>query len=369
MSIEFHNSFITYCHTIEDHRQPIKRTYPLDEILFLGLCATLAGCEGWNDIHFFGENNIDFLKEYLPYKEGIASVSTIFRVLSTLSNDGFKSFFLSWFNGFNTSEYISIDGKVVKGSKRDGKSALHILHACDSASGVIIGYKEVGSKTNEIPVAPDLIKELDIEGKTVTLDAMGCQKSTCEAILSQGGDYTINLKGNQGNLHDDVKLLFDEKEHLLIDTATEIEKGHGRIEERTIYATEDISYLVEKYNWPGIKSIIMCKNRRLDKKSKEETLYYISSHKADAINLQKCIRSHWSVESMHWILDVTFNEDAIPISADNGAENLAFLRRVALNLLKIYQKTLTKNVSIRRLKMTCLAKPESIKDVLKANNN
>lgn len=369
MSQDIYTEFINYTRTINDPRQPIKRTYPLDEILFLGLCSTLSGCEGWDEMSFFGEEHIDFLRNYLPYENGIPSTSTIFRVISMLPCDDFEEFFTSWFNNFKCSGHISIDGKAIRGSKKGGKSPVHILHACDSQSGILLGYKTVSDKTNEIPVAAQLIEELNINDCTVTLDAMGCQRNTCSTIVNNGGNYVINLKGNQGNLHSDIKLLFDEKEYLDIKTSSSVDKGHGRIEERKIYATEDVGYLIEQHKWPHLKTVIMCEYSRIDKKTKPEILYYITSHEANTKMLQDAIRSHWKVESSHWILDVTFNEDKSAISADNAAENMAFIRRVALNMIKIYQKNLEKNMSVKRIQKKCLVRPDTIKSILSAKIN
>ncbi len=368
MSEEFYSQFIFYCRNIEDYRQPVKRTYPLEEIIFLVFCATLSGCDGWDEMVFYGNNNIDFLKKYLPYEHGIPSSSTILRVISTLSPQGFEKQFREWFMRYNQAKQISIDGKVLKASKTAQESALHLLHACDSSKGLILGYKKVAGKTNEVKVLPELLEDLNIEDRTVTIDAMGCQREVCKKIIEKGGNYVISLKGNQGTLHSDIKLLFSDKDELNISTHQTVEKGHGRIEIREMWATEELDCLIEQHNWPGLKTAIMCKYQRLDKKTKPEILYYISSHKAQAKNLLEIVRSHWKVESMHWILDVSFSEDKIAISVDNAAENLACIRRVALNLIKAFQQnTANSKLSIKRIRKLCLMKPHTISDILKLN--
>ena len=364
MKQEFCKEFISYCQTIRDFRQPVKKTYPLEEIIFLVFCATLAECDGWDEMVFFGEENVEFLRQYLPYEHGIPSPSTMLRVISTLSPEGFEKHFQSWFMQLNDSKHIAIDGKTIRGSKKNKKSAVHLIHACDSKTGIALGYKKVNDKSNEIPSVPELIKDLDIQDRIITLDAMGCQRATCETIINNGGDYVIGLKGNQGTLYSDIKLLFDEKEELIISSNTSIDKGHGRIEERTVYATEEMGALLDQHKWPGLKTAIMCKYHRVDKKSQDEVLYFISSTAANAEKLLDIIRSHWSVESTHWILDVTFNEDKIAIAVDNAAENLAFIRRVALNMIKLYQSTLDKKTSIKRIRKMCLMKTNTISDIL-----
>jgi predicted transposase YbfD/YdcC len=366
MSEKLYREFINYSRQIEDPRQPIKLTYPLDEILFLVLCGTISGCEGWDEISFFGEEHIKFLRGYLKYESGIPSSTTILRVLSMIKSDIFEEFFGEWFCKFNSGNIISIDGKTIRGSKRGGKKALHILHALDAESAVLLGYKHVDGKTNEIPVSKEMIEELDINGKIITLDAMGAQREICESIISNGGDYVIGLKGNQGNLHEDVKFLFKERAEIQISEKYDIDKCHGRIEERTLYATEDLGYLLEEHKWPGLRSLVMCEYKHKDgkKKVQKEKLYYISSLEASVESLAKCIRSHWSVESFHWILDVTFKEDKISISVDNAASNLSSIRRMAANMLKIYQKHTDSPSSIKRLQKTCFLRPTLIKDIL-----
>ena len=247
MSKKLYKEFISYVRTINDERQPVKLTYPLDEILFLTLCGSLSGCEGWEEIAFFGEEHIKFLKKYLPYKDGIPKPITIFRVMSMIPIDVFEDIFRLWFAKFNKGGILSIDGKTIRGSRKGGKEALHVLHAYDTENGILLGYKNVDSKTNEIPVIPEILKELDVNGKIITLDAMGAQRQICQEITDQGGDYVIGLKGNQGNLYEDTKLLFSEKEELEISESYDVDKAHGRIEERKIYATEDIGYLIEEH--------------------------------------------------------------------------------------------------------------------------
>ena len=365
MSEKIYSEFVNYCRQINDPRQEIKRIYPLEEVLFLVLCSTLSGCYGWDEISFFGEQNIDFLEEYLPFEHGIPSSSTIFRVVSLFPNSEFEEFFTSWFNKFNDSKNISIDGKTIKGSKKGREKPIHMLHACDSDTGVLIGSSQVDTKTNEIRIIPKLLEKLDINDCTITLDAMGCQRDICNQIVENGGDYVIGLKGNQGTLYDDVKLLFDEKECLNITTNQHLSKGHGRIEDRRIYATEDIEYINEQHKWPHLKTIIKTEYQRVDKEnSQTETLYYISSREADPKKLQDAIRSHWKIEAAHWILDVTFNEDKSAISIDKAAENMAIMRRIALNLIKIYQTSLNKKLSVKRIQKMCLIKPNNIKTIL-----
>jgi len=372
-----HVDFIEYCRGISDNRQPVKLTYPIDEVLFLGLCSVMSGLEGWEDMSFFGNNHIDFLQEYLPYEDGIPSRSTISRVFSIISPEIFEAFFLDWFDKLlgrylPDGATIAIDGKTVCGSKSADKRALHMLHACVVESGLLLGYKTTDSKSNEITAIPALLEKLDIRGCVITLDAMGCQRDICTKIKEGGGDYVIGLKGNQGTLNNDVRLLLEDLQSLEIDNNICVDAGHGRVETRNVTTTAVGECLQKIHKWPGLKSIAMVKtsryNKTLKKYDKDETRYYISSLPSDAAKLQYCIRKHWMVEVAHWMLDVSFNEDNIHNVLENAAENLAFMRRLALNMMKIYQKSLKKTISIKRLQKMCLIKPKTIGEIMNVKN-
>jgi predicted transposase YbfD/YdcC len=377
LSPSLHIDFIEYCQGIEYIRQPVKLTYPLDEVLFLGLCGVISGCEGWEEISFFGDNHIKFLREYLPYQENIPSSSTIARVFSIISPAIFEDFFTNWFGKFLGASLpegtvISIDGKTVCGSKSASNRALHMLHACVAESGLLLGYKTTDSKSNEITAIPDLLESLDINGCIVTLDAMGCQRNICAKIKENGGDYVIGLKGNQGALNEDVRLLLKDFQTLEANSNVSVDAGHGRVETRKVTAVSAGDYLQETHKWPGLVTIAMVKTSRYNKTSKkyddDETRYYISSLPPDAAKLQYSIRKHWMVEAVHWALDVSFNEDKIHIVMDNAAENLAFMRKMAFNMMKMHQKSLKKTISINRLQKMCLMKPKNIREILTLEN-
>ena len=369
--------FIEYCRGIEDPRQPVKRTYPLEEVLFLGMCGVMSGCEGWDELSFFGESQLTFLQEYLPYRSGIPSPCTISRVFGAISPSIFETFFTDWFGRLLTSSLsedtvIAIDGKTVCGSGGVHNRALHMLHACVAQTGLILGYKTTDKKSNEITAIPELLECLDIRGCVVTLDAMGCQRNICEKILEDEGDYVIGLKGNQGNLNEDVRLLLQDCQLLETDISTSYDAGHGRVETRKVTAIAAGEYLSNTHQWPGLQSVAMVQSSRYNKTQQkydaEETRYYISSLPPRVVKLQSCIRNHWSVESAHRALDVSFNEDNIHIVMDNAAENLAFLRRLALNLMKAHQKNLKKTISINRMQKMCLMNPKYMREIFSINN-
>ena len=206
-----------------------------------------------------------------------------------------------------------------------------------------MGQVKTEEKSNEITAIPELLKILELSGAIVTIDAMGCQKDICKEIIDQGGDYVISLKGNQGNLHKEVEdyfvwgraIKFKEVEHSYAET---LEKDHGRIEERRCWSVDDIEWMEEVEKWKGLKSICAVELESEDLttgKRSVETRYFISSLESNAQELLKAVRGHWGVEnSLHWNLDISFREDECRIRKENGAENFATLRRIALNLLK-----------------------------------
>jgi predicted transposase YbfD/YdcC len=233
-----------------------------------------------------------------------------------------------------SSEIIDIDGKTIRNS--GSSNPLHIVSAWCKENQLVLSQEKVSDKSNEITAIPKLLKLLDLENKIITIDAMGAQREICHQIISQGGDYVICLKGNQGNLYEDAKTFLEDKaNHQYINEDND--KGHGRIEQRLAIATDDIEWLQAIYDWPGLKSIGVVKSHTIKIKNNKESRdvrYYISSLPANAGRLNAIARSHWSIENqLHWRLDVVFNEDKACIRNDNATENIDILRKWALNLL------------------------------------
>jgi len=244
-------------------------------------------------------------------------------------------------------DIIPIDGKTVRGSHDNGReqSPIHMVSAWSDSNSMILGQEKVSSKSNEITAIPNLLALLDIKDCVVTIDAMGTQKEIAQQICIQGGDYILALKGNQGNLLEDTEIFFQDAinsefwdiEH---DYDKDVDYGHGRIEIRECWAFRPKSY---KKNfrtldeWKNLETIVMVKATRETKNSTTTELrYYISSCACDAQYLNNAIRKHWGIESMHWILDVTFREDQSRIRKGDAPENMAILRHLALNILKQY---------------------------------
>jgi predicted transposase YbfD/YdcC len=352
--------FFSHFSILPDPRVDHTKKHLLLDILFIAICTVICGGETFTDMSEFGKAKSEWLGKYLELPYGIPSHDTFRAVLSRLDPAAFSECFMRWTSAIHEAtrgEVIALDGKTIRHSfdKFTGQEALHLVSAWASESGLALGQVKVDSKSNEITAIPKLLKLLDIKGCIVTMDAMGCQKEIAKQIINSGGNYLFCLKGNQESLHDDVKYFFDEAfesdfeevEHRYFES---IEKEHGRIETRKCWMVEDVAirWLGDTgYDWPGIRSIgAIQAQRKIGENISIETRYFISSIAGSAKSFARAARSHWGIEnSLHWVLDVTLNEDASRIRRDNAPENLAVLRKIALNLAK--RETSTK-ISIRR---------------------
>lgn len=346
--------------TLDDPRVDRTKLYPLIEIVFLIISATISGCEGWKSIRDFGIMKLDWLKQYLPYENGIPVDDTIARVMRKLNTKQFEDCFISWMQGVakaTEGDVIAIDGKTLRHSydTASDKSAIHMVSAWSSANGVVLGQEKTAEKSNEITAIPELLNSLAIKGCIVSIDAMGCQKEIAKQIVTKRADYLLALKGNQGTLHDDVKTFFstakeNQFKNIEFDFHEEHDAGHGRTETRRAYAID-----VKKYKkqfqtvaeWKKLTSIVMVESVREGSNFKtEDTRYYISSCQPSAKSLLDASRKHWAVEnSLHWTLDVTFREDESRIRKDASPENCAIFRHIALNIIR---KDTSTDASIKR---------------------
>jgi len=336
-------NFLDHIKVVEDHRVPGMTTYPLDEVLLTVLVGLLCRMEDFDEIAMFGEEQLAWLRCFLPFRNGIAPAQTLRRVLRALDPKALERAFSSWVASLqvNVSGVVAIDGKTLRGTKRDksGAGALHLVSAYAHEAGLVLAARAVEAKSNEIVAIPELLDMLAIEGAIVTIDAIGTQKAIAAKIIGSGADYVLALKENQGGLHADVVDFFADP--VLAATGSEYrqtEVGHGRIEERTVRAA-DAAWLAARHpEWVGLRSIAAITLKRTDKKTgaaSTETRLYISSLPPDPERILTASRSHWSIENnLHWQLDVTFREDECRTRKDHSAINLAMMRHAALNLLK-----------------------------------
>ena len=258
-------------------------------------------------------------------------------------------------------QLVAIDGKSVRGSHDGALGPIHLVSAWHSGAGLVLGQVKTAAKSNEITAIPDLLDALDVQGATITIDAMGCQRAIAEKIIDKGADYLIAVKNNQPTLAQVVESLFagvdDGVRDGRLQHDTTIDKGHGRLEMRQCVVAHDVSALAEqRRHWPGLRSAVMIKSTReaLSGTNKGERTtewrYYISSLQAEAVAFNAKVRAHWGIEnSCHWVLDMSFNEDDCRIRCGDGAQNFAILRRIALNLVKL-EKSDKSSVRLKRLR-------------------
>ena len=334
---------------IEDVRQARKVRHKLKDILVIVLFATLANADDWVEMELFAKEYQDFLRKYIELRNGIPSHDTLNRVMGMLSPEVLQQLYSKWQELLNRDEgealkkIICIDGKTMRSNKRKEGKPSHIVSAWSREDGFCLGQKAVEEKSNEITAIPKLLEQIQIKGQIVTIDAMGTQKEIAEKIRKKRADYVLAVKGNQGTLQEDLKLYFgDESIQKEIrenkSYSCTKEKAHGQLEKREYYQTDDIQWLSGKKDWKGIKSIGMEKKTIEDEKGvREEYRYFISSLKLEEETFRRAVRGHWSVESMHWHLDVTFREDANRTLDKQAAQNLNIIRKWSLSLLKMME--------------------------------
>lgn len=338
---------------LSDPRVARTKKHLLSDILFIAICTIACDGEGFTDMEVFGRAKEEWLRKYLELPGGIPSHDTFGRVFSIIDPEAFTECFVNWTQAIHTAtagEVVALDGKTVRHSfdTATGKSALHLVSAWASENGLALGQVKVDDKSNEITAIPKLLEMIDVKGRIITTDAMGCQKDIVKRIIDKNGDYVLCLKGNQESLHDEVKFFFEEcraadfkdVDHSYFDS---VEKDHGRIEIRRCWVVEDdaIRWLERQDQWPGLKSIAAIEGkRRIGNKTTIETRYFISSLAGRASKVMSAAREHWAIEnSLHHVLDVTFNEDASRIRRDNAPENLTILRKIVINLVKKQKNT------------------------------
>lgn len=339
----------------------IDRTkkHNLTDILFIAVCTVICRGEGFTDMEDFATDREDWLRKYIELPGGIPSHDTFRRVFSVIDPDAFQACFMRWSESLHDAtkgEVIALDGKTIRHSfdTASGQPALHMISAWASENGLALGHVKVDDKSNEITALPKLLKMLSIKGRTITMDAIGCQKELAKQIVDKGADYVLCVKGNQVSLHEDVTWFFAEcddfkdVEHTYYES---VEKDHGRIEVRKCWAVEgEAKWLGFGEEWAGLRSIAALRAERIIAGRKSvETRYYISSLPGDAKKIALAAREHWAVEnSLHWVLDVTMNEDMSRVRKDNAPENLATLRRTAINMVKKDKMPMKGRPSIRR---------------------
>ena len=343
-NISTSTNIIEHFSSLKDPRIERKRLHDLIDIIVLVICAIVSGAEGWESIEEFAKEKEDWLRKFIPLKNGIPSHDCIAYVISRLSVKGFQKCFMSWAQaiaGVMGEQVIAIDGKTSRGSKdrKNNRNPLHMVSAWATDSRLVLGQEVTAEKSNEITAIPELLELLELKGCIVTIDAMGCQRKITEQIIDKGSDYSIGLKGNQGLLHDAVVDFFNTAEkseynHVKHDFIEEVNKGHGRLEIRRYWITEDLSTLPDVDKWKGLSSIGMVERTCfIGNEETTERRYFINSFDANAEIFAKAVREHWGVENrLHWRLDVVFREDESRIRKGNAPAIMTTIRHLCMGL-------------------------------------
>ena len=336
-----------YFENLTDPRGKQGVLHPFMSIVMIAILATIGGATGWEDIEIYGVSHKRWLSSFLKLPFGIPTADTYRRLFEKISPAALEQSFNSWLNSVVEdldAQVIPIDGKTVKGSydRNKEQSALHLVSAWASKNRLFLGQVKVESKTNEITAIPALLELLNISGCIITIDAMGTQTEIAYQIQDQGADYILALKANHPTLYQEVEQWFktaQESDFQGIEYSHDvrIESGHHRREKREVIAValNQMGGLYKQDQWSGLQTIVrVVRTRHLWNKTEKEVMFYLSSLSPNAQRLGKAIRQHWSIENqLHWVLDMTFGEDACRIRTGNAPENIALLKRWSINLL------------------------------------
>jgi predicted transposase YbfD/YdcC len=376
--------------TLDDPRQAGKVTFPLVEMSMVAVAGIIADCDGWEDVADFGRDRQDWLRQFLPFENGVPSHDTFGRVFSVVDVEPLEACLADWVaetftlpgraadasrseNETTTVErrpHVALDGKTMRGShdRVHGGSPLHVVTAYASEAGVSLGQTAVAEKSNEITAIPQLVSVLCLAGCLVTIDAMGCQKEIARCLRAAQADYVLAVKGNQPTLPAAVIAFFEEMEAhesagVEFQHRETLDRGRGRIERRLYWTVPAPAELTASGDWPDLSSIGMVLSERTEHgKTMREVRYYIMSLDSDVVEFSRVVRAHWAIEnSLHWRLDVTFREDASRQRTGHSARVFTLFRKLALNLLNQERST---RRSVRAKRKQAARNPQYLLKVL-----
>jgi predicted transposase YbfD/YdcC len=368
-------SIASYFESLDDPRHTRNRKHLLVDIAVCAVCAIICGCDGPTAIHRWAKHRQSWLAQYLTLPNGIPSRDCIRRLLIVLKPEAFQRCFQAWISdtiqadSSKRGRLVAIDGKVCRGSHDSAKDlgALHIVSAWASEEGIALGQVATDAKSNEITAIPQLLEQIDLKGTLITIDAMGCQKEIVKQVVVGGGDCVIAVKDNQPKLAEAIQTFFlDHMENDLKDLKHRHhethEDGHGRIDDRYYYLAGVPRDFACGGDWPWVKAI-GCSiriTRHDDGSETDEVRYYLSSRYLSGQRFAEAVRGHWGIESMHWVLDVNFREDDSRTRERTLGNNLSWLRRFAITLLKRHPD----KDSLRGKMMSCMLSTDYLTQVL-----
>lgn len=345
--------------SIEDPRQMAKVKHDLVELLVVAVNAVLVGADTFQEIELWAEEKLEWLRGYLLLAHGIPSHDTFGRIFGLIDPEQFESAFRRWVSSVLPAlgaEIVAIDGKTSRRSGGIDATALHLVSAFAAGAGLVLGQRATAEKSNEITAIPELLSTLALAGCTVTIDAMGTQAAIAEAIQERGADYVLAVKDNQPRLAESIEdfwRAFRAHPASLTPHASSesVEKNHGRIETRRCTVFDQLECLDKPQQWKGLRSFAVLESERIlgDKTTRERRLY-ISSLPPDVQRISQAIRSHWTVENrLHWVMDVSFNDDQMRVRTKAAAHNLAVLKHITLNLIRLDPVKRKGSIKTRRI--------------------
>jgi len=347
---------------IEDPREPWKVAHPLPEVLLLVVCGTIADCDDYEHIAAWGEAHLPFLRELLPYHYGVPGGRWLTLLMNRIDPGLFSACFTAWVREMwpDRPDFVAIDGKTSRRShdRRNGTPPLHLVSAFATTARLVLGQEAVADKSNEINAIPLLVERLaangGLKGATVSIDAIACNATIAAAIKEAGADYLLAVKSNQPTLRTEIKAYFASAPAEVLETVTDWDKGHGRIEERQVMVSREADWLdgdrrfPGELRLPGVATIIKVRSRtELKDRCRTDTRYYISSATLSAQAAAEAVRGHWGIENrLHWVLDVVFKEDQARLRTGHGAKNMAVIRHFVINLVRAVADK--KSIKLRR---------------------
>jgi len=364
---------------IDDPRASWRVAYPLPELLLLAVCGTIADCEDYEAIAAWGEARLDFLRRFQPYHHGVPSGRWLTVFMNRIPPGLFQDCFLAWVREAwpDRPELVAIDGKTSRRShdRSLGQAPLHLVSAFATTSRLVLGQEAVEDKASELAAIPVLLERLasegGLEGAIVTIDAIACNATIAQAVRDAGADYLLAVKANQPTLRDEIESFFASAPAETLHHAADIDKGHGRIEQRTVTVAREVDWLSGARRFPGevrlpnVAAIVRVKSKtELKDRCRFETRYYITSATLSAQAAADAVRRHWGIENqLHWVLDVVFNDDQSRLRKGHGALNMAVVRHFAINLVRKAAEPTRPRSGLRRAtkKPAATPRPTSIK--------